>query len=302
MSIVQERYEFVWLFDCQDGNPNGDPDSDNAPRIDPETCQGLVTDVCLKRKIRDFVLHAHSDKGKVEKGYDIFVLAGHTLESRQKLPYEHLRSAIEPKGWDTKASDIEKARAWMCKNFYDIRAFGAVMSTTEFNCGQVRGPVQITFARSIDRVYSAEYTISRQASTREKKVKVGSGIFGRKHTIAYGLYRAHGFINPVFAEKTGFSEEDLAVLWRALLSLFELDRSAGRGFMATRQLVIFKHHSKLGSAPAHMLMELVSVKLRDGVAYPRRFDDYLVSVPDQSLLPAGVTIVNPTQAPGGFLG
>src|SRR5260370_31046378 len=188
MGTVQTRYDFVFLFDCEDGNPNGDPDSDNSPRVDPETFQGLVSDVCLKRKIRDYVRQARSGK----KGYEVFVLAGHTLESNQKMPYEHLRGEIEPKGKDTKPSDISKARAWMCENFFDIRAFGAVMSTTEFNCGQVRGPVQLTFARSIDRVFTTEHTISRQAFTGEKDVKSGTATFCRKHTVAYGLYLAHG--------------------------------------------------------------------------------------------------------------
>lgn len=293
MGIVQNRYDFVLLFDCQDGNPNGDPDSDNSPRIDPETFQGLVSDVCLKRKIRDYVLHAHSANGKVEKGYDIFVLAGNTLESRQRLPYENLKDEIEPKGKDTKPADIAKARAWMCENFFDIRAFGAVMSTTEFNCGQVRGPVQLTFSRSIDRVLTTEHTISRQAFTGEKDIKSGTGTFGRKHTVAYGLYRAHGFINPVFAEQTKFSEEDLAQLWKALGLMFDLDRSAARGLMTARGLYIFKHDSKLGSAPAHRLFESVSVKLKDGVVSPRSFNDYVVTGPDKSALPAGVELLQP---------
>lgn len=292
MGIVQNRYDFVFLFDCQDGNPNGDPDSDNSPRVDPETFQGLVSDVCLKRKIRDYVLQSHSTNGKVDKGYDVFVLAGNTLESRQKLPYENL-GQIEPKGKDTKPSDIAKARAWMCENFFDIRAFGAVMSTTEFNCGQVRGPVQLTFARSIDRVFTTEHTISRQAFTGEKDVKSGTGTFGRKHTVAYGLYRAHGFISPVFAEQTAFSDDDLAILWKALASLFDLDRSAARGLMATRGLYIFKHDSKLGSAPAHKLFESVSIKLKDGVVSPRSFSDYVVTAPDGSALPSGVELIEP---------
>ena len=291
MSSVENRYDFVLLFDCQDGNPNGDPDSDNSPRLDPETFQGLVSDVCLKRKIRDYVLHTHSKGGKIEKGYDVFVLAGNTLESRQRLPYEHLKGEIEPNGKDTKPSDINKARVWMCENFFDIRAFGAVMSTTAFNCGQVRGPVQLTFARSIDRVFTTEHTISRQAFTGEKDVKSGTGTFGRKHTIAYGLYRAHGFVNPVFADKTGFSEQDLDVLWSSLCSLFDLDRSAARGLMATRGLFIFKHDSKLGSAPAHKLFESVSVKLKEGVVSPRSFNDYVVTAPRQSEIPEGVQLV-----------
>lgn len=293
MGIVQNRYDFVFLFDCQDGNPNGDPDSDNSPRIDPETFQGLVSDVCLKRKIRDYVLHAHSNDGNVEKGYDVFVLSGNTLESRQRLPYENLKGEIEPKGKDTKPADIAKARAWMCANFFDIRAFGAVMSTTEFNCGQVRGPVQLTFSRSIDRVLTTEHTISRQAFTGEKDIKSGTGTFGRKHTVAYGLYRAHGFVNPVFAEQTKFSEQDLAQLWNALGLMFDLDRSAARGLMTTRGLYVFKHDSKLGSAPAHRLFESVTVKLRDGVVSPRSFTDYVLTGPETSALPAGVELLQP---------
>jgi CRISPR-associated protein Csd2 len=292
MSIVQNRYDFVLLFDCQDGNPNGDPDSDNSPRIDPETFQGLISDVCLKRKIRDYIFHSHSKAGIPAKGYEIFVMSPHTLESRQRMPFDNLKGEIKPERDKTKPSDVNKARAWMCENFFDVRAFGAVMSTTDFNCGQVRGPVQVTFSRSIDRVLTTEHTISRQAFTTEKEreAKSGTGTFGRKHTVAYGLYRAHGFINPVFAEKTGFSENDLTVLWKALGSLFDLDRSAARGLMATRGLYIFKHDSKLGSAPAHKLFESVSIKLKEGVVSPRSFNDYTVSV-DRSAVPEGVEII-----------
>jgi CRISPR-associated protein Csd2 len=292
MSIVQNRYDFVLLFDCQDGNPNGDPDSDNSPRIDPETFQGLISDVCLKRKIRDYIFHSHSKAGIPAKGYDIFVMSPHTLESRQRMPFDNLKGEIKPERDKTKPSDVNKAREWMCENFFDVRAFGAVMSTTDFNCGQVRGPVQVTFSRSIDRVLTTEHTISRQAFTTEKEreAKSGTGTFGRKHTVAYGLYRAHGFINPVFAEKTGFSENDLTVLWKALGSLFDLDRSAARGLMATRGLYIFKHDSKLGSAPAHKLFESVSIKLKEGVVSPRSFNDYTVSV-DRSAVPEGVEII-----------
>jgi CRISPR-associated protein Csd2 len=292
MSIVQNRYDFVILFDCQDGNPNGDPDSDNSPRVDPETFQGLISDVCLKRKIRDYVFHGHSKDGIPAKGYDIYVMSPHTLESRQRMPFDNLNGEIKPERDKTKPSDVNKAREWMCENFFDVRAFGAVMSTTDFNCGQVRGPVQLTFSRSIDRVLTTEHTISRQAFTTEKEreAKSGTGTFGRKHTVAYGLYRAHGFINPVFAEKTGFSENDLAVLWKALGSLFDLDRSAARGLMATRGLYIFKHDSKLGSAPAHKLFESLSIKLKEGVVSPRSFNDYSVSV-DRSTIRDGVELI-----------
>ena len=290
MSTIQNRYDFVLFFDCQDGNPNGDPDSDNSPRSDPETFQGLVSDVCLKRKIRDYVLYANSQDNTVRPGYDVFVLAGNSLESRQRMPFDNLSL---PKGKETKASDTEKARAWMCQNFFDVRSFGAVMSTTEFNCGQVRGPVQITFARSIDRIFSTEHTISRQAFTSEKdqETKAGTGTFGRKHTIAYGLYRTYGFINPMFADKTGFSEEDLEMLWKALRNMFDVDRSAARGLMATRGLYVFKHDSKLGSAPAQGLFESVSVTRKEGVESPRSFSDYTVTPPDKEKVPAGVELL-----------
>lgn len=290
MSIVENRYDFVFLFDCQDGNPNGDPDSDNSPRVDPETFQGLVSDVCLKRKIRDYVYYAKSESG--EPGYRIFVQAGSTLESKQKEPFEALNGEITPLKEKTKPSDIEKARDWMCANFFDVRAFGAVMSTTEFNCGQVRGPVQITFARSRDRILSTEHTISRQAFTGEKDIKSGTGTFGRKHTVAYGLYAAYGYINPVFAAKTGFSDDDLKLLWQSLANLFELDRSAARGNMSSRGLYIFRHQSKLGNAPAQGLFESIQIQLKDGVEGPRSFSDYVVTLPVQDSLPAGVTLIN----------
>ena len=180
----------------------------------------------------------------------------------------------------------------MCQNFFDIRAFGAVMSTTEFNCGQVRGPVQFTFSRSIDRVFTTEHTISRQAFTGEKDIKSGTGTFGRKHTVAYGLYRMHGFVNPVFADKTGFSEEDLQMLWRALRNMFDLDRSAARGLMSTRGLYVFKHESKLGNASAQPLFESISVKRQRGVESPRAFSDYMVTTPDPTALPAGVEFIS----------
>lgn len=294
MSTVENRYDFVYLFDCQDGNPNGDPDADNSPRFDPETFQGLVSDVCLKRKIRDYVFERQKINGEIQKGYDVFVLAGNTLESRQRMPYDHLNL---PKGKEGRTADVvAKARDWMCENFFDVRAFGAVMSTTDFNCGQVRGPVQLTFARSLDRVFTTEHTISRQAYTGEKDVKAGTGTFGRKHTVAYGLYKAQGFINPVFARKTGFSEDDLALLWSALGNMFDLDHSAARGLMAPRGLFVFKHESPLGNAPAHQLFESVSIKLNEGVVSPRSFQDYEVTSPDASSLPPGVELLTPLAA------
>jgi CRISPR-associated protein Csd2 len=293
MNPIQNRYDFALYFDCQDGNPNGDPDSDNSPRVDPETFQGLVSDVCLKRKIRDYVFYASTQNDVIRHGYDVFVLAGKTLEDRQRMRFEmkDMEPKIEAKGKDTKSDDIEIARAWMCQKFFDIRAFGAVMSTTEFNCGQVRGPVQLTFSRSIDRVFTTEHTISRQAFTSEKHKKSGTGTFGRKHTVAYGLYCAHGFINPMFADKTGFSEEDLQMLWKALGNMFDLDRSAARGLMATRGLYIFKHNSKLGSAPAQQLFESIKVERKPGVESPRSFSDYTITPPEKGSLPSGIELI-----------
>jgi CRISPR-associated protein Csd2 len=294
MSTIENRYDFVYVFDCQDGNPNGDPDSDNSPRFDPETFNGLVSDVCLKRKIRDYVSNSTTVGAIPETENRIFVLSGNTLESNQRQPFEKWEGDDKPeaKGKDTKPTDIDKARLWMCKNFFDVRAFGAVMSTTEFNCGQVRGPVQITFARSIDRILPTEHTISRQAFTGEKDIKSGTGTLGRKYTIPYGLYLAHGYINPVFAAKTGFSEDDLALLWKALANLFELDRSAARGTMSSRGLYIFKHESKLGNAQAQRLFDTIKIEKKPDVESPRSFADYTVVPPDPSTLPAGITYID----------
>jgi len=295
--VVNTRYDFVYFFDCKDGNPNGDPDADNSPRFDPETFQGLVSDVCLKRKVRDWV-HLRKQTGEgVAPGYEIFVLSGGSLESRQKLPYDNLKLAPKSKA----AADIKAARAWMCENFFDVRAFGAVMSTTDFNCGQVRGPVQITFARSIDRVFTTEHTISRQAHTTEKdqNSKAGTGTFGRKHTVAYGLYRAHGFINAAFAVQTGFSDDDLELLWAALANMFDIDRSASRGLMAARGLYVFKHSSALGEASAQKLFDLVTARLRAGVESPRSFEDYLIQSPTPEQLPKGIALLTPMLEPVG---
>jgi CRISPR-associated protein Csd2 len=299
MSAIENRYDFVFYFDCQDGNPNGDPDADNSPRIDPETSQGLVSDVCLKRKIRDYVFQSQQENGAIRKGYDIFVLAGNTLESRQRMPYDNLK--LDPKAEKKGKEDtVARARTWMCENFFDIRAFGAVMSTTDYNCGQVRGPVQLTFARSVNPIFPTEHTISRQAFTGQKDIKNSTGTFGKKHTIAYGLYRAHGFLSPAFAEigpdpakakGTGFNDQDLALLWKALCNMFDLDRSAARGLMSARKLVVFKHASRLGEAPAHKLFEMVSAKKKEGVDAPRAFTDYDLTLPAADSLPAGVEMI-----------
>jgi CRISPR-associated protein Csd2 len=282
-NIIEKRYDFVYLFDCQDGNPNGDPDMDNAPRFDPETFQGLVSDVCLKRKIRDYVYAAKQN----EPGYNIFVTSGVTLESQQQRSYDSLQMKQDKESRD----QIGKAREWMCANFFDVRAFGAVMSTKEFNCGQVRGPVQITFSRSADRIFSTEHAITRVAYTKEEKkaTTTANTEMGRKHTIAYGLYRTHGFINASFARQTGFTEADLALVWKALCNLFDQDRSAARGFMSARGLYVFEHSSALGEAPAQRLFERITIEKKPGVESPRSFSDYVISVRDEGL-PAGVTL------------
>lgn len=284
-NVIDKRYDFEFLFDCQDGNPNGDPDFDNTPRFDPETFQGLVSDVCLKRKIRDYVAAAKQG----EAGYGIFVSSGQSLENQQKRPY----TALEMKPAKDNREQIARARDWMCTTFFDVRAFGAVMSTTDFNCGQVRGPVQLTFARSIDRVFSSEHGITRVAYTKEEKRASTSANteMGRKHTVAYGLYRAHGFINPMLARQTGFHDDDLNLLWKALLNLFDLDRSAARGLMSTRGLVVFEHASALGEAPAQRLFERVKIAKKPGLEAPRSFGDYEVTVRDADL-PAGVKLLD----------
>ena len=291
---LTNRYDFLLLFDVEDGNPNGDPDFANQPRFDPETFQGLVSDVCLKRKIRDYVYALKSQSGAIESGYDVFVLQGNSLESRQKMAFDHFGYKDGTADRDTVAA----ARSWMCGNFFDVRAFGAVMSTKKFNCGQVRGPVQLTFARSYDRVLSSEHGITRVAYTTEEKTasSKGSTEMGTKHTVAYGLYRGHGFVNPQLAAQTGFSQVDLKVLWKALVNLFELDRSAARGLMAVRHLFVFKHSSALGEAPAHRLFDLVRVAKREAdgkeIETPRSFSEYRVSSLEEIRqgLPEGVTV------------
>lgn len=330
MSIVQNRYDFVYYFDCHDGNPNGDPDADNSPRMDPETAEDLVSDVCLKRKVRDYVFQTQREGNSRSHGYDIYVLSGYTLESRQREAYEHLQFKNTPESAEPQAVDgekkakpnkkaekdnhIQRARAWMCENFFDVRAFGAVMSTTDFNCGQVRGPIQMTFARSVDPIFVTDHTITRQAYTREDKAAASKGEteIGHKHTIRYGLYRAHGFISPIFAELgpdpakakgTGFTEEDLGLFWKALCNMFDIDRSAARGLMAARKLIVFKHGSKpddknaakLGVAPAHVLFEKVKAEKKPGVISPRSFDDYTLTIPSQAELPEGFDLLLPCE-------
>lgn len=288
---TKNRYDFVYIFDVKDGNPNGDPDFDNMPRFDPETYQGLVSDVSLKRKIRDFVHVAKEG----EKGHGIYVQSGTSLENQQERPYvtlEELKDKARDKS--TAADDVQLAKEWMCQNFFDIRAFGAVMNTTKFRCGQVRGPVQVTFGRSVDPILSAEHGITRIAYTKEEKrtSTTGQTEMGNKKTVAYGLYVAHGFINPYLARQTEFTQDDVELLWQALTGMFELDRSAARGLMSARNLFVFKHESPLGNAPAHKLFDLCQPRLKEGKEFPRSYSDYeIVTLNElQGKLPQGISV------------
>ncbi len=295
---LAKRYDFVVLFDVQDGNPNGDPDAGNLPRIDPQSLQGIVTDGCLKRKLRNAVALL----GDGKPGMELYYQTQDATYEKRVLNLQHQRAydAEKIKSGDKdakkKASNTETARRWMCANFFDIRAFGAVM-TTGVNCGQVRGPVQITFSRSIDPIVPLEYTITRASVTTieeaEKQAKADgsiTGSMGRKHTVPYGLYRCHGFVNPYLAKDTGFSGADLEQLWTALRGfMWEVDRSASRGLMATRGLYVFEHDSPLGSAPAHELFERIVVPPLGTDRAPRSFADYAVQVNDKDL-PRGITL------------
>lgn len=267
------RIDFVILFDAADANPNGDPDAGNLPRIDPESGHGLVTDVCLKRKVRNYVSMVKGNKSP----HRIYFTDGSVLNQFHEEAWEHLGE----KPSKQLPKDVAKARAltdFMCRNFFDIRTFGAVMST-DVNCGQVRGPIQLSFARSIDPVVTLEHAITRSSVTNERNLEK-ERTMGRKFTIPYGLYRAHGFVNPFLAEQTGFKEDDLELLWTALEGAFQFDQSAARpaGSMATRRLIRFEHDSKLGRAPSHTLFEAVSVARNSGVEVPRRFADYSVDI------------------------
>ncbi|RMH19604.1 MAG: type I-C CRISPR-associated protein Cas7/Csd2 [Acidobacteria bacterium] len=293
---IQHRYDFVLLFDVVNGNPNGDPDAGNAPRVDPETGHGLVSDVCLKRKIRNYVTLAKTgDDGTPEPGYDIYVKHHGVLETLHKRAYEAAGLDLKAKDKKTRADNVFKTRAWMCQTFYDVRTFGAVMSTG-INCGQVRGPVQLSFSRSQDPIAALEQTITRKAVTTEEEAlkqidKHGqvTGTMGRKEIVPYGLYRAHGFVSPHLAADTGFTQQDLELLWQALEMMFEHDHSATRGEMATRKLVVFEHDSKLGNAPAHRLFERVKVEAVDPGKPPRAYADYRVVV-DADDLPPGIRV------------
>lgn len=287
---IRNRYDFVILFDVENGNPNGDPDAGNMPRIDPETGCSIVTDVCLKRKIRNYVEMVKED----EEGYSIYIKDGVPLNrsDAKALKANGLKDA-DVKTLKKADPDIDqKLRNYMCSHFYDIRAFGAVMTTfvkAALNCGQVRGPVQLGFARSVDPVMPQEVTITRVAITKEADAEKKDTEMGRKYIIPYGLYRAEGFVSANLARKTtGFSEEDLALLWNAILNMFENDHSTARGKMAVRELIIFQHDSELGNAPAWKLFEKVQIARKEGVQPARSYHDYIVTV-DTEQLPEGVT-------------
>jgi CRISPR-associated protein Csd2 len=288
MNPIQHRYDFVLLFDVINGNPNGDPDAGNSPRIDPETGHGLVSDVCLKRKIRNYICLAKVENDKPSSGYDIYVKEGAILNQQHQRAYD----APPLKDYKDKGADkIKLAKDWMCQTFFDIRMFGAVM-TTGVNCGQVRGPVQLAFSSSVDPIVSLEQSITRMAVTTEKeseKQEGGNRTMGRKEIVPYALYSCHGFISPQLAAQTGFSEDDLKLLWTALKTMFEFDRSAARGEMASRKLVVFEHESPLGNFPAHMLFERVKIVRRDLAKPPRAYADYEVTV-DKAALPPGITL------------
>ncbi len=291
MSLTN-RYDFVLLFDVKDGNPNGDPDAGNLPRLDAETGHGLVTDVSLKRKVRNFVGIA---KGE-QPPYEIYVKEKAILNNQHKRAYIGIGREDMLAGDDKKRKGgdaVDEARKWMCRNFFDVRTFGAVMSTG-INCGQVRGPVQLTFSRSIDPIIAQEHSITRMAVATEAEAEKQDGdnrTMGRKHTVPYGLYMAHGFVSSFLAKQTGFSDEDLQLFWQALIQMFEHDRSAARGEMGTRGLYVFKHDSELGNAPAQTLFERIRPRLKGGVTAPRSFDDYEVAVQEDNM-PAGVTLMN----------
>jgi len=284
------RHDFVLLFDVTDGNPNGDPDAGNLPRVDPETMQGLVTDVCLKRKVRNYV---DATRG-MQETYKIFVENRGYLADHKKRAYEAVGAK---KGEDAK---MDLARGWMCRNYYDVRLFGAVLVGKKgegYNCGQVRGPVQMTFARSIDPIIPLDLSITRVAlenlgdkPREDDDERATTGTMARKALLPYGLYKGFGFVNPHFGQDTGLSKEDLAIFWEALQSMWDLDRSASRGLMACRGLYIFSHTNGLGNAPAHTLLEGIVVQRRDGVEAPRKYCDYVVAVPDQQNLPDGITL------------
>lgn len=280
---INNRYDFVMLFDVENGNPNGDPDAGNSPRVDAETGYGFVTDVCLKRKIRNFVDLVKEG----EKGFKILIKPDDSLNSRFTNAYNELGLETKQKG--KKPDDVKKARAFMCQNYFDVRAFGAVMSTGDDPCGIVRGPVQINFARSISPVFVDDITITRQARTTDERRETGETEMGKKSIIPYALYRAEGYISAALANKlTDLSDADVELIWTAIINMFEHDHSAARGKMCMRKLYVFKHDDVLGNAPSHVLFDSIKITARNDV--PRQFSDYEIIEPSPSDLPDGVTL------------
>jgi CRISPR-associated protein Csd2 len=288
--VIKNRYEFVVLFDVENGNPNGDPDAGNMPRIDPETGYGIITDVCLKRKIRNYVETVKED----EPGYQIYIKANVPLNNSDEKAYDYVKTDDKKIKDDKKKNPNIDAdiKNFMCKNFFDIRAFGAVMTTfvkASLNCGQVRGPVQLGFARSIDPVVQQEITITRVAITTAEDAEKKSNEMGRKYVIPYGLYRVEGFVSANLAQKsTGFTEEDLTLLWNAIISMFENDHSAARGKMSVRELIVFKHDSIMGNTPSYKLFDTIKVNRKNMDAPSRSYSDYSVEI-DMKSIPSGVT-------------
>ncbi len=294
--LIKNRYEFVYIFDVENGNPNGDPDAGNMPRIDPETNFGLVTDVCLKRKIRNYIEIVK----KGQSPYEIYIREKAILNQAHERAHKAIGAVDKGDTKKRKGSqdEVEKARSWMCENFFDVRTFGAVMGLG-INCGQVRGPVQLNFARSIDAIVPMEVSITRMAVATEKEAEQQSGdnrTMGRKHIVPYALYRTEGYVSPHLADNsngrngTGFSQEDLQLLWEALINMFDHDHSAARGKMNARQLIVFRHDTALGNAPSHKLFDLVQVKRSTAeIKPPRAFSDYVIEI-DKANVPAGVTL------------
>lgn len=273
MKVLKNRYEFSVIFDVENGNPNGDPAAGNMPRVDPETAVGFVTDVCIKRKIRNYV----ELKMEGEPGYNILIRPDKALNTKFTEAYEAQGLKKGQKGKNE--SDVLAARDYICKNYFDVRAFGAVMSTGDDPCGIVRGPVQMSFAKSVDPICIQDITITRKARTTVERTETGENEMGNKSIVPYGLYRADGYISANLAQKvTGFSEEDLDLLWEAIINMFENDRSAARGKMCVRALYVFKHDTEMGNAPAHILFDKIKISKKDGVVSPRSFDDYTIEI------------------------
>ena len=286
---IQNSYNFVMLFDVTNGNPNGDPDAGNAPRIDPETNYGLITDVCLKRKIRNYVQLVKQKDGAPEEGYNILILPTKSLNEKFTDAYQAAGLPLGDKG---KSKDVvEQGKAYMCKNYFDVRAFGAVMSTGNDPCGIVRGPVQINFATSLSPILTQDVTITRQARTTKEATATGDVEMGRKSIVPYGLYRAEGYISAPLAQNTGLADADVDLIWKAIINMFENDHSAARGKMCMRKLIVFKHESPLGNAPSHLLFERIRAEPVDAAKPPRQYADYTVTF-NENNMPGGVTALS----------